>query len=109
MAASDDRSASQKTLSTHSFDVVASSPTVRSAMCCRRCLMPIKQSKAKATRIAGIKELGFDRFHVVVTWNDRKTGRRIKREAIVSTLEDALAKKRELRDETHAKPIRERF
>lgn len=61
--------------------------------------MPIKKSEAVPTGVPGIKRDGPDRFLVVATWNDPKSGRRRKREGIAPTFEEAVVLRRRLRTE----------
>jgi len=59
--------------------------------------MPIRKSRPKPTGVPGIKQDGPDRFLVCVTWIDPRTGRRRKREAVATTLAEAVTLKEELK------------
>jgi len=70
--------------------------------------MPIRRSKPKKTGVPGIRQDGPGRFLVRVDWVDERTGRRRKREAVASSLAEAV----QLRDSLRAEPkkhIRQRF
>src|SRR5690349_25173264 len=54
--------------------------------------MPIKNNgKLKKTRTRGILEDGPNRFIVRARWPDPKTGKRMKRESVARTFEEAVA------------------
>lgn len=69
-----------------------------------------KKQNAEPTGVPGIRKRGPDRFHVVVTWIDRKTGRRRKREGTVGSFEAAVVLRRTLREEVEpGRPTRMRL
>lgn len=61
--------------------------------------MPRKRQQRKRTPYPGVFRLDNDRYLVVTTWTDPKTGRRRKRERTMNTLAEAL--------QAHAEPPRE--
>lgn len=66
--------------------------------------MPIRKENVEPTGVPGIRRHGPDRFHVVATWIDRKTGRRRKREGIAGSFEDAVVLRRRFRVEVDLEP-----
>ena len=90
--------------------VVTCRRTVWSAWPERTGMMPIKRTKPKKTGIPGVSRDGRNRFLVRVTWNDPKTGRRIKREGVAKSMAEAVALKESLRrGETNGRAERLRF
>jgi len=72
--------------------------------------MPYKQARAKPTGVPGIRKDGPKRFLVRVRWNDPRTGRRRKREAVANSLAKAVALRETLKGgNLIPKPTRQRF
>jgi integrase len=72
--------------------------------------MPVKTTRYKPTKIPGIVEIGPGRFQVRARWTDPATGRRKKKEAVVSSFAQAVALKEELVGSPPTeKPIRLRY
>lgn len=70
----------------------------------------IKQGPKSKHVLPGIREDRPDRFLVRVDWTDPRTGQRKKREAVVSSLEEAVAKRKEMKaSPSKARPSRVRF
>ncbi len=72
--------------------------------------MPYKKTRPRPTGVPGIRQDGPDRFLVRTRWNDPKTGQRRKREAVASSLAEAVALKESLKgEEPTPRPTRQRF
>jgi len=72
--------------------------------------MPIRRSRPIPAGVPGIKKDGPERYLVCVTWNDPKTGRRRKREAVAATLAEAVELKEQLKQTAPTvTPTRQRF
>lgn len=72
--------------------------------------MPIKKTRPMPTGVPGIQQDGPSRFLVTVTWNDKRTGQRRKREGVAETLAKAVELKSELRGVRGTRsPSRTRF
>jgi len=72
--------------------------------------MPIKENRSKPTGIPGVRQDGPRRFLVRVRWNDPRTGRRMKRELVASSLAEAVALREERKGSAPMpKPTRQRF
>jgi integrase len=71
--------------------------------------MPIEQSGREPTKFPGVFKLGPKRYQVVVQWVDPRTGKRKKKEAIKSTLAEALAFRATAEKVDTEKRTRQRF
>ena len=72
--------------------------------------MPIKKNRPTPTGLPGIVQDGPERFLVSKWWTDPRTGRRRKRERVVSTLAEAVLVREQLAgSEPTTRPTRQRF
>jgi len=73
--------------------------------------MPIKRERRETTGVPGVWKDGESRYLVRVDWTDKKTGRRLKREGVATSLAEAVLLKEDLKtsDAGRAAPSRQRF
>src|SRR5262249_14591655 len=68
-----------------------------------------RSSKLKKTKVPGVWHDGTGRFLVRARWRDAKTGKRMKREAVARTFEEAVVLQQTLKDVVDARTTRMRF